>query len=190
MEDPRILDDDLAERSTEQAPPRYAGFGSRVGAALVDFLVLAPLVYLNFYNFTTIKSLSLALLLILLTSLYKPVLEYLYGATVGKMVVSIKVVDYQYQPITADQALLRYLPWLIGNVISVFSTTHVFQLEGFEEATDFTTFSLLAATSIYEKWSQFAGWIVIISALGMLFNQYKQAVHDQIARTYCIHVAR
>lgn len=187
MEDPQLLDDELADGQVDPDPPIYAGAGPRFVALMLDFLVLAPLAYLNFYNITTFKNLMLAIIIITVSAAYKPVMEYWYGATVGKIAMGLKVVDYQYQHISAGQSLLRYLPWLIGNIVSLITTVAVFQMEGFESAGDFYAFGELAATTAYDKWSQFTAWIVIISALGILFNPYRQALHDQIAKTFCIY---
>ncbi|PHN06733.1 RDD family protein [Flavilitoribacter nigricans] len=182
-----ILDNDPGERPANLESVRFAGLWIRVGASLIDSLVLIPLMGLNYYNIIEIKSLPLALLLALLSAAYKPFMEYYYSATVGKMAVKIKVVDYQLQPISLDQSLIRYLPWALSVVINLLATMYIFQLEGFEEVRDFMSYGDLANTTPYQKWIQFSIWIAPISAFGMLFNPFSQAVHDQLAKTYCIY---
>ncbi|MBX2874662.1 MAG: RDD family protein [Saprospiraceae bacterium] len=166
---------------------RYAGFGVRLGASLLDSLALFPLVGLNYYNIFHTKSLSFALLLALLSALYKPLMEFYYGATVGKMLLRIRVVNYQLEPISPEQALIRYAPWVLSVGVNMLATMAIFQMEGFAEISDLIKYSEFAVESPYQKWIQFAIWFIPISAFGMFFNPQKQAVHDQLAKTYCIY---
>jgi uncharacterized RDD family membrane protein YckC len=114
-------------------------------------------------------------------------MEFYYGATVGKMAVRIKVVDYQLQAISLDQALIRYSPWVLSVGINLLATIHLFQTEGFDEIRNLLAYGELASNTPFQKWIQFSIWIAPISAFGMLFNPFKQAVHDQLAKTYCIY---
>lgn len=183
-----ILDDNMHESPPDLSAVRYAGFWVRVGASLLDSVVLLPLVGLNYYNSLNLKSLPIAMLIAIASAVYKPLMEYKYGATVGKMAVKIKVVNYNLQAITLEQTLIRYLPWLLSTLITMMATVAIFQTTGFMEATDVMTYGELVQDSSYMKWMQFAGWIVPISAFGMVFNPYRQAVHDQLAKTFCIYV--
>ena len=65
-----ILDSGLLE-DKEDVPVRYAGFGIRLGAALIDFLVFLPIVGLTFWNTLDLKILSLEIVLALIGLLYK-----------------------------------------------------------------------------------------------------------------------
>lgn len=185
-----ILDNDLHSSPPELESVRYAGFRVRVGASLIDSVVLLPLVGLNYYNSLNTKSLALALLVALGSAVYKPLMEYRYGATVGKMAVKIKVVNYNLQAITLEQTLIRYLPWLLSVVITMMASIAIFQTPGFMEATDVMAYGELVQSTSYMKWMQFASWIVPISAFGMVFSPYRQAVHDQLAKTFCIYVSQ
>lgn len=182
-----ILDNDLEENTPDLQTVRFAGFGVRVGASIIDSLVMLPLIGLNYYNILNFKSLSFALLLALVSAAYKPFLEYYYGATVGKMFLKIKVVNEQLQAISPEQALIRYTPWVLSVGINILATIAFFQVPEFSEVSDLLSYGELANTSPYQKWIQFSIWIAPISAFGMLFNAEKQAVHDQLARTYCIY---
>ena len=184
-----ILDHEPEEsgQANETESVRHAGFGIRVGASLLDSLVFLPLIGLDYYNVLQLKNLQLALVLTMISALYKPLMEYHFGATVGKMLVRIKVVDYRLQAISLQQALLRYLPWMFSVVVNVLATIAVFQAEGFQEIQDFWAYAEFPGAAAYDKWIQFTIWIVPVSAFGILFNPYRQAVHDQVARTFCIH---
>lgn len=186
--DNNILDNDLRENPQDLESVQFAGFGVRLGASIIDSLVLIPLMGLNYYNIIDFKNLSLALLLALASAAYKPYMEYRYGATVGKMALKIKVVDYHFQQISVEQAIIRYLPWLLSVVINILATIVVFRMPEFAEVNDFFGYGDLANTTAFEKWMQFSIWVAPISAFGMLFNPYKQAVHDQMAKTYCVYL--
>lgn len=182
-----ILDNEPREEPVNLETVRFAGLWVRVGASIIDSLVMLPLMGLNYYNIIDFKNLSLALLLAILSAAYKPFMEFYYGATVGKMALKIKVVDYQLQFISLDQALIRYLPWVLSVGVNLLATIYIFQLEGFEDVRDFLSYGDLANTTPYQKWVQFSIWVAPISAFGILFNPFKQAVHDQLAKTYCIY---
>lgn len=182
-----ILDNDLSNNRPELQNVRFAGLGVRIGASIIDSLVLIPLMGFNYFNIVDWKNLPLAILLALASAAYKPFMEYRYGATVGKMALRIKVVNYELQAITLDQALVRYLPWILSVGVNLLATIAIFQTEAFGEIRDFYSYGELASSTPYQKWIQFAIWIAPISAFGMLFNEYRQAVHDQLAKTYCIY---
>lgn len=182
-----ILDNDSREDPARLESVRFAGLGVRIGASLIDSVVMIPLMGLNYYNIIDYKNLQLALILALISAAYKPFMEYYYGATVGKMAFKIKVVDYQLRAITLEQTLIRYSPWLLSVVINLLSTIYLFRLDEFAEVKDFFAYGELGNTSPYQKWIQFSIWIAPISAFGILFNPFRQAVHDQLAKTYCIY---
>ncbi|MCB0633608.1 MAG: hypothetical protein KDD15_27935, partial [Lewinella sp.] len=68
------------------------------------------------------------------------------------------------------------------------ATFAIFRMTGFSEARDLMSYGDLVQDTSYMKWMQFSSWIVPISAFGMFFNVYRQAVHDQLAKTFCIYV--
>lgn len=182
-----ILDNNLENTPNDLGEIRFAGFWIRVGASIIDSLVMIPIIMLHYYNTLTLKNLLLAIVLALISAAYKPMMEYYYSATVGKMMLKIEVVDYQFQAISAEQALIRYLPWMLSVVVSILAVSSIFQMDGFMEIHDFDAYGELASTSPYQKWIQFSTWIVPISAFGILFNLNRQAIHDQMAKTYCVY---
>jgi uncharacterized RDD family membrane protein YckC len=107
----------------------------RVGASLIDFLVYLPLIGLNMYNLYILKSLPLQLIVAIIITIYKPLLEYRYGATLGKMAVKIRVVNLNFQQLTLSQSILRNFPYLLSQIISIASTIMLFQHSDFQAAT-------------------------------------------------------
>ncbi|MFK8007842.1 MAG: RDD family protein [Saprospiraceae bacterium] len=184
-----ILDENYDQLNEEHRHYRYAGFWTRVGAAFVDFLVFIPLLGLLVYGLIALKSLPIVLSVTIIMAAYKPLMEYQYGATLGKMAVGIKVIDEEGGLLSSNQTIIRYLPWLIGNVISIFMYIELFGIGAFQDVNGFMEYVVFTQeySSSSSNLSSLAGWLVLISALGMLFNDQKQALHDKMAKTYCIH---
>jgi len=182
-----VIDDDFGHQEDLGKYVTYAGFWIRVGASVIDFLVMIPVVGFMFYNYMTIKSLILGVLMISLSSLYKPLMEAYYGATLGKMATGIKVVNLDYEPININTSIKRYAPWILTQVISLYGVFELLGNPAFMEVTDFIAITQLQNESLSGSLSQVASIVVVISALALLFNDEKQALHDQFAETYCIY---
>ncbi|UTW62491.1 RDD family protein [bacterium SCSIO 12741] len=113
---PSALDDELLDVKHRLREPAYAGFWTRVGASIVDTIVLLPAIGLMMYSLLSLQSNAIVILVLLILMIYKPFMEFRYGATLGKMAVGIKVVDENQNPITLKHALLRDLPWLLSQL--------------------------------------------------------------------------
>ncbi len=190
MSDQNLLDDDfIAENHPPEILPPYAGFWLRVGASLIDFLVMLPIVGLSFFNLLSLKSMPVAVICILAQPLYKIFMEGKYGATLGKMATHIKVVDMGYQPIDMNLAVKRYALYGISTVIGAIITIMMFSAYGFEEMTDFMAFSAMqaqAAGFALNLLSQLSSLLILISVIFVAFDFRKQALHDKIAGTLVI----
>src|SRR4051812_19711680 len=86
----------------------YGTFWYRLGSGLIDnaigLLFSFPFkMYFGTETSTTILSTIMSLVVIA----YKPFMEYRYGATIGKMALTLKVVDYDYKKAGLMQILLR-----------------------------------------------------------------------------------
>lgn len=182
-----ILDDDLRETFLQDRPLRYAGFGIRLGAALIDLLVILPVIGLSIYNVLQLKLLSLGLLIIVLMAAYKPALEYAYGATLGKMAVKIEVIGQGQRQLSFAQAILRYLPWLVGTIISMVALVEIHAMPDFATTTNYLAYSMMVQESRWTVFNQFVGWLPVLSALVILFDKQKQAAHDMLAETFCVY---
>ncbi|OAV45639.1 RDD family protein [Lewinella sp. 4G2] len=177
-----------------EAPVRFAGFGVRLGSAIIDFLVMLPLVGGITYFTIFSPNFNLFVAVSVLSMLYKPLMEGYFGATVGKMATKIKVVAKENEPITMVQAVTRAAPWILGSLLNIYFTYQVFQIPGLEDADGFTEFGLIVAEYQAENGStlsqiiqQVAGWLPLISALVMLGNKQKQSAHDLLAETYVVY---
>lgn len=188
-----ILDDSALGGA--EYTPRFANFGPRLGAALLDFICVLPLVGANVYFTMFAPSLNGVLAVGLLSMLYKPGFEKLYGATPGKMMLKLKVVGKEGAPLSWSQAIMRYIPWLIGAVFGLYMTSLIFQIPGMEDVDGFVEYGQLIAeyqadggmSPMMSVLQSVLGFLPLVSALFILGNDRRQAVHDTLAETYVIH---
>jgi uncharacterized RDD family membrane protein YckC len=153
-----------------------AGFWRRVGAALIDIIILAVptlvLTYLFFpeaftfepetFDPSQAKNVWLTLILTLLYLGYKAGFESSsLGATPGKMALRIAVTDLEYGRISFATAACRSWPWW------------------FPGAVDFV--GNLLASRILEWATVGLSIAALISFLAVAFTREKQGMHDMLA---------
>ena len=102
-----IVDPENILQEFESGNSVFGSFRDRFLASLIDGLVLLPLVLIEWFNKSSFKILPLMVFTFLVGFLYKLVLEYRYGATVGKMVLKLKVVNKKFQQVNLAGVLLR-----------------------------------------------------------------------------------
>src|SRR5690242_1599640 len=86
----------------------YGGFWIRFGAIIIDGIILSPVAFgLLYFNATMWKSMPILILGSLVQIAYKPFCEIYYGATLGKMALKLKVVNYEYNSINTVEGLGR-----------------------------------------------------------------------------------
>tara|TARA_B100000809_G_scaffold250625_1_gene283290 strand:+ start:2827 stop:3399 length:573 start_codon:yes stop_codon:yes gene_type:complete len=166
----------------------YAGFWIRFGAALIDMLVLIPIIALGMYNQFDMKSIVLLYVLTVISSLYKPLMEWRFGATLGKMACKIKVTNEALNPISIDQAFGRYIPWGISAVIQLMAATFVFSYPTFNAADTFMEIGVIAQMSPLTNISNFYNIVFLIIIGSLVFDKKSRGFHDKIAKTAVIKV--
>lgn len=183
-----ILDNEYTREEVSLENARFAGFWVRLGASLIDSLILLPFILLNFYNSLNIKSLPLMLVLTSVFSIYKPYLEWKKSATFGKMAMGIKVVDESLNNISGEQAIKRYFPWIISFIFSIIVSIQMFTSPEFQEVNKFLELGTITSGSPMNSISTFYNIIFIILVGSLIFNAKKQGFHDKFAGTYCIKI--
>lgn len=171
----------------------YAGFFLRLGALLLDGIILLPYMALTIY----IQGLSIAanyyvLLPMLLFSLWFNVyLVKRYGGTPGKLIMKIKIIQKDGTDISWQAAALRFAGTLILSLLGFWATilslnmidNDTFVSLGFFKRMTFMQ-ELNPLPYKVQMWSQnswyLAGLIVLLS------NKRKRAIHDFIAGTVVI----
>jgi uncharacterized RDD family membrane protein YckC len=169
---------------------RYSGFWQRVGAYLIDLLIVTPVTGLDylfgasthlFPLYMIIPSQCLALLLHVF-------MVYKYGATPGKMALGLRVAMADGRQVTLTATLLRYLPlWLIGIASAIALGSAALKTS---DAT-WSTFSYMQRSQ--ELLANVPGWFMAVTVLSqvwllavvitMLANRQRRSVHDFIAGT-------
>lgn len=103
---------------------KYQTISSRFVALIVDCIVLFPLMaagsYLTYFIGTSaVIIFAVNALLGLISVFYYILMHALFGQTLGKMLVKIKVLDISEAPLNLGQAAIRSLPQLIPVIIAI-----------------------------------------------------------------------
>lgn len=166
-----ILDELLPENEEVQ----YAKFWQRLLAMLIDGIIFAILQRaLKFFFFGDYVYLLSAFSVLL----YKPVMEYLYGATLGKMAMKIKVVSTDLIAPTIAQVILRNVFSILHQFIKLLFFSSPFALAQVYDF-GFLPYKLPIESLAFTT-------LILIDALVLVFNRNNQALHDLIAKTIVV----
>ncbi len=170
--------------SEEISEEIYAGFRKRLGAGILDLLIIIPLKAI--LAFLPSRFPSIAIVTVILSSLILPVyityFHYKFGATLGKMAKGIKVTLPNRNSIGVKQALLRSS---VDIGVAFIAVIVLFSVE-----TDLTELGkhsvpvLPAWFGVINIWGRLWYWSEFIT---LLFNKRKRAIHDLIAGTVVIY---
>jgi len=155
---------------------KYQTFGRRVGAGILDSIIILPVNWGVSILLTVISPTSTMLVWAVpgfISALYFILMHYYRGQTLGKMVAGVKVLDDSETPINFGQSIVRSLPQLFIPMFAVsFSTAD-------QSAAD--TIAFLAGL-IYVLTSLFS----IVNVIVCLANDKRRALHDFIAGTIVV----
>lgn len=171
-----VLEENILE-DQGNLKPKYAGFTIRLGALLIDILIYIVLAFV-----ISIFPSNLSDIIVMLTMLaYKPLMEYQYGGTLGKIAVNVQVVNNKFQPITFIQSIIRNSPNILSQLISLFAFLFLnLTTRGIELRIDLSNLTM-------QMFVQFTlGIFMLISCITVIFDSKKQAIHDKMAKTYTI----
>ena len=179
-----ILDDNTYDKVRNVT---YASFGARFGASLLDGLItMIPIIGLMYLGYAN-KSLVFLLLAVLLGLLYKPVMEGVWRATLGKMIVGITMVDSNLDQIDLAQSFKKNSIYIVSSVISLLTQFWVASTDAFKESEGFLEGFMANQGNPYEMVSGIWSLFILISCLSMLGSNLKQTLHDRFAQTYCVN---
>lgn len=181
-----ILDQPIVEQ--DRSSVKYGGFWPRLGALLLDGLILSPLTFgVTFFNITEWKSTALMVVVTLAGIAYKPFMEYSYGATLGKMALRLKVVDLNFGRADIGKILLRNVFNIVPAVLTLLLSIGMYMDPGFEDITGFMEYSAFSQQfSAIQYVSYCNSLIAIVEAIMLAVDDQKRALHDRIAGTYVI----
>jgi uncharacterized RDD family membrane protein YckC len=167
---------------------KYAGFWQRFGALIVDGLVLGPLTFgVSYYNIISWKSPLILVVVTLVGLAYKPFMEFKYGATLGKMALSIKVTNLAFGKPELSEILLRNIFHLGSGLLSLFFTLSIYNSPGFEAVTGFMEYSQYSTQSPLLQYTSWASSVItIVDAIVLLADKQNRSLHDRIGGTVVI----
>lgn len=179
-----ILDNDL-NNEPDWSQVRLAGFGSRAAAAIIDSFIMAPAVMISFWNIVNLKSLALDIFVSCIWVVYKIYMEWKYGATLGKMAIGIKVVNEDLESISLEQSMIRFSFYFINFMGGIIGSYLIFSHPDFAEITSFEEIANINQGTM-DLVSRLSAIPLLVSIIAVLIEQKKQALHDKLAKTYCI----
>lgn len=170
---------------------KYATFGDRFAAYILDTLIVGlPTFALNWANFSVLKSFYLYLLLTILGMLYKPLMESRYQATVGKMMMNLKVTDKNFNPIDFEKSLLRSIIYLLPTFAYIPASYLAFQDASLMQIDNYWGFSQAISNTFpaLQILNCFLSIIILVDLIVFLTDDLKQgrSLKDRIAKTFVI----
>jgi uncharacterized RDD family membrane protein YckC len=169
----------------------YSGFWSRLGANLLDGLIIIPfslaILFINSFNiyiyiFTIIPNLLFAFW-------YHVFLTKKYGGTPGKLIVGIKIIKIDSSPIGWKESFLRYIVTLFLSLVTIiFIVTAIFSAD----TEIYNNLNWLQKNTYLANLAKINGINIITNIwfwselIVLLFNKRKRAIHDFIAGTVVI----
>jgi len=178
---------------------RYAGFWPRLGALLVDAIVIGiPLVSIFFWaagwgSKTALASVTASMTI--LGAIYYIYFTGRWGQTLGKMAMEIRVTKIDGARVTMREGFLRHMVDLVlailaslGMLVALYSIS----LVDFESKGLFDRIKLLQSTEPpWARWNHTAQNLWVWSELVvLLLNKKRRALHDFIAGTVVVHVEK
>lgn len=171
----------------------YAGFWSRLGSLLLDAIFMIPIVFLTLYLNGLGKNIYFITFIpnFLFGLWYGIYLPKKYGGTPGKLVVGIKIIRIDGEPIDWKESILRYSINLVIILFSVIMmTVCILQVDD----SVFTSLSWLNQSqylmTLSPTFFKVHIWISNIWIYGelvvLLTNKRKRAIHDFIAGTVIV----
>lgn len=166
----------------------YAGFWPRLGAIFLDGLVIGiPTFALTYFNVVSWKSSGLLILVSIIGTVYKPFMEFQYGATLGKMALNLRVVNLDLQKPTITEILLRNIFNIATNFLSIVSTFIIFNSSEFQTVTGYMQFNaILASQSGSTVIRGVTALIGLVEFICLVSDKQSRALHDRIGKTYVI----
>jgi uncharacterized RDD family membrane protein YckC len=164
----------------------YAGFAQRFYAFLIDCFVFLPVNLWSQHNLFYTKSFAIATIIVLLWCVYKPLMDWKFGGSIGKLVLKIRVVSESGKGITLNQAFLRFAPYFAVSLSSLLSMYMLFHSPDFDKVVDLQTAQDFEGNSSGSLAVVLTYFLYLFSVSSIFLEEKKQAAHDKIAHCYCV----
>jgi uncharacterized RDD family membrane protein YckC len=181
---------------------QFVGFFPRFFAALIDFIILYPLIFIERYFFLhrfPFWFLSIFIVISLSISYgYNPLFIGLIGWTPGKYLLRLRVINPQGKKIGLVKGLIRYI---ITFITILPATYYQFTLAGLLTANPSINNYPEAYKDIYSQHHLFSPtnsilmWLpyilfTLVDICFLIFNSRHRALHDFMAGSYVIKVKK
>jgi uncharacterized RDD family membrane protein YckC len=167
----------------------YSTFWNRFGASLIDgFILILISLPVTYFNIISWKIPVLFIAISLITILYKPFLEYRYGATLGKMAVGLRVVGHEFGKITLKEELMRISFYLVPSVLQHILTLSVYFSPAFHAITGYREFNrYMGSANPANLWINGIVFIlVLVDCFTFISTRPGRFLHDIYAGTNVI----
>ena len=181
-----IFEENILEHKVE-----YATFWSRAGAYIIDGIILSSfMLIINAINIANFKSFLLYLPVAIIGISYKPFMESKFGATFGKMALSLKVTDQDFNLINLQQSLLRSTILIFPAIFFIPIYYFAFNNPVLANSTQLIEFGqVLAFEYPIQAWISNLGFLIIVIDTIVLLtdkSETQRSLHDRIAKTQVI----
>jgi uncharacterized RDD family membrane protein YckC len=167
--------------------PRPAGFWIRVVASFIDLFVFLPLLAISVANLVFFRSTLILVVIVIPGLLYKPLMEAYYGATLGKMVLGLRVMDADGRNLTVSAAYVRAVPFLISTGLSLVGGVIQFSSPEFQSVKDLSQLIEASQGNPLSCVESLANLFVLVDCLVAGFSYRKRAIHDMMAGSFCVY---
>src|SRR5262245_8394691 len=168
---------------------RPAGFWLRAAALLIDGVVLLPLAVAPVYAFFTAANPLLAALLSTPALVYKPFMEWRYGATLGKMACGVRVIDHRGGRLGLGAAYLRFSPLLAQSGVAIVAIAGLSSPPQFRMVSGFLGLGLVVQWGPTDLLGVVLNGVISIDCATAAFTSGKRAIHDMLAGSRCVRRA-
>jgi uncharacterized RDD family membrane protein YckC len=187
---PLFTDNSSKALPTESDVMEYGGFWRRLGAVLLDALILSPLALAQMLMLgdTHLAYVYYALPGLAITLVFHVYLVQRFGGTPGKRILGMRIANLDGTPVTTRTAFIRYSPLFALAVLSTISTALMSRSLGADGLEGLSYMEKMMALNGHQSiWAKVVGWIMqawyIVGAITLAANSRKRAVHDFIAGT-------
>lgn len=171
----------------------YAGFWIRVGAKILDAIVLLPVMGLVFYFNSLSKSASMNILIpnLAFNLAFEVILVKIYGGTPGKLIMGLKIIQKNGDDINWKASFYRYS---VEFFIAILGAYVLFLTLNLIDDSTYASLGFLKRNQLMstinpipmkiQSWINIA-WL-ISGAIVLISNARKRTTHDFIAGTVVI----
>jgi len=177
-----MLENETSTQPFDIETTRPAGFGIRLGAYLIDFLILLVPSVGGYFISSELGYLLFAIPMVC----YKPVLDGMLGGTAGKLALGIRVVNESGQNIGVVSGFVRSGVFILHAIPNI-----VIQLKMIGQAVPKLDPQAISAfkdaNNILYMTSYLILLVPLVSCLAVLTNARKKGLHDMMADSFVIH---